>query len=267
MPSIQMSDGVRLFVQDWGAGEPIVFIHGWLFSHRIFEYSMRSLADAYRVVGIDVRGFGESDQPWEGNDDDTWGRDVVQVIQALDLRNVMLVGYAMGGAIAAHCAATQREPSITKLVLLSAAVPALAPDLTRQKLFRKSIRTLLADPAKSVHDFIVAGFHTAVSVQYVRWLEEIAMRASLHAQVRGLEEMLAQDLSAEIGRIGTPTRIFHGVHDQVIPFVAAEAQQRMLRGAERVRFEKSNHAIFWDEKEKLTEEPARFAFEKVVKVT
>lgn len=266
MPWIKVEEKVRLFVQDWGEGPPIVFLHGWPFSHRIFEYQMRALAEVHRVIGIDLRGYGESDKPLEGNDYDTWARDVVEVVIALDLRDVMLVGFCMGGAIAARCVATHREAPITKLAIVAAPLPAAAPDLPSRKRFQNFIHENLGDHAKAAHDYLVGAFHTPVSVQYLRWLEEIATRATLHARVRGLEELLIHDLSDDMARIGLPTRIFHGVHDQMIPFAAAERQQRMLRGAELVPFVKSNHAIFWDEKEKLTQELAGFAFEKIAKV-
>ncbi|TAJ99532.1 MAG: alpha/beta hydrolase [Candidatus Manganitrophaceae bacterium] len=263
MPFIKVAERVNLFVQDWGTGEPIVFIHGWPLSHRIFEYPMRVLAQCYRVIGIDLRGFGQSDKPWEGNDYDTWSNDIAQVIRALDLREVMLVGFCMGGAIAVNCLATHSDLPVTKLALLAATVPAAAPTPETQKLFRGFIEQNLADPAKFVHDFIAGGFQNPPSAESLRWLEERGAAASLHAQERGLEELLNCDLTEEMAQIGIATRIFHGLYDRVVPFTDAETQRRLIRGAEIVRFEKSGHALYWEEKEKLTEELAGFAFEKI----
>ena len=77
---IEVTKGVNLFVQDWGRGKPIVFVHGWPYGHRIFEYQMMQLAKkGYRAVGIDLRGYGYSERPWEGNDYDTWAEDIGRV--------------------------------------------------------------------------------------------------------------------------------------------------------------------------------------------
>lgn len=263
MPTVKVGEGVHLFTQDWGSGPPIVFIHGWPLSHRIFEYPMRALADHFRVIGIDLRGFGASDKPWEGNNYDTWAGDVARVIQSLGLREVMLVGYGMGGAIAVNCVALHEGLPVKKLALLAATVPAAAPTPEGQGQFRKFIEMHLADPAKFTHEFIAEGFHRQVSEEYLRWLEAIGTTASLHARGRGLEEMLTCDLTEEMARIVLPTRIFHGVYDRVVPFTDAETQQRLIQGAGVVRFEKSGHALFWDEKERLTEELAGFAFEEM----
>lgn len=80
MPFVEVESNVKVFAQDWGSGKPIVFIHGFPFSHRIFEYHMTMLAEAgYRTVGIDLRGFGQLDKPWHGCDYDTWTSDIVIV--------------------------------------------------------------------------------------------------------------------------------------------------------------------------------------------
>ena len=117
-----MSARRRKLVFHRGEGKPIVLVHGWPSSHLIFEYQMVALAErGYRVVGLDLRGFGQSDKPWHDNDFDTWATDLGAVIAALDLRDATLAGYSMGGAIAMHYAATRQEQRVTKLALLAAA--------------------------------------------------------------------------------------------------------------------------------------------------
>lgn len=65
MPYVEVSPGVNVYVEDWGSGKPVFFIHGWPLSHRMFEYQFTQLPkQGYRCVGIDLRGFGKSDKPW-----------------------------------------------------------------------------------------------------------------------------------------------------------------------------------------------------------
>lgn len=65
MPYIEVEPGVRIFVQDWGAGKPVVFIHGWPLNHQMYEYQLTELPKHnYRCIALDLRGFGKSDKPW-----------------------------------------------------------------------------------------------------------------------------------------------------------------------------------------------------------
>jgi pimeloyl-ACP methyl ester carboxylesterase len=265
MATVDVGHGVRLFVQDWGTGKPIVFIHGWPFSHRQFEYQMVPLAlRGFRVVGVDLRGFGYSDKPWTGHDYDTWAADVARVLAAFDLRDVTLAGFNMGGAIAMHYAATLNDPRVTRLALLAAAGPSLAqrPDHPRgvpREQLDGMVRTEALDRARFKRQFGAQLFHKEVSAELARWLERIGLEASARASLRGLEELRDRDLRGELRGIRVPVRIFHGVHDQVVPFALGEEQAQLIRGATLVRFEDSGHALFYEERDKLTEELARFA--------
>ncbi|MGZ4916784.1 MAG: alpha/beta fold hydrolase [Halobacteriota archaeon] len=289
MPFLEVDSGVRIFAQDWGSGKPIVFVHGWPFSHRMFEYQMLDLAQhGYRVVALDLRGYGQSDKPWEGNDYDSWANDLGSVIAALDLRDVTLAGFSMGGAIAMHYLATHDDTRVTKLALIAAAGPRMVvgPDNPKgvpREVFDVLIAGDLADRAKAKRTFAQLAFHnypyltllqllyrsrsvaaTAtvdyhVSEELSSWFEQMGMEASPRASVRGLEELRDRDLRKELSAIRVPTRIFHGVHDRVVPFaLGAEEQQRLIDQAKVIRFEDSGHGIFYQEKDKLNEELIRF---------
>jgi pimeloyl-ACP methyl ester carboxylesterase len=264
MPKVEVAKGVELFVQDWGAGPPIVFVHGWPLSHRMFENQMLFLADrGFRAIGIDLRGFGESAKPWDGNDYDTWARDTGKVIEALDLRDVTLAGFSMGGAIAMHYA-SRNSPRVTRLALLAAAGPYMIAAPGNQHgvprdAWNGFLQGEVADRAKLKRDFGESFFHNPVSPQLARWFEDIGMQASPRASLRGLEELRDRDLRSELAAIRVPTRIFHGVEDQIVPFALSGEQQRLIRGASVVRFENSGHGLFIDEKEKLNQELAKFA--------
>ena len=100
---IRTTNGVNINVEDIGAGKPIVFIHGWPVNHKMFEYQFTELPKhGYRCIGIDLRGFGDSDKPWDGYNYNSMADDVKAVLDTLNLQNVALVGFSMGGAIAIH---------------------------------------------------------------------------------------------------------------------------------------------------------------------
>ena len=98
MAWIETDDGVGLYTKDWGQGQPVVLIHGWPLSADSWEHQARALVEAgYRVVSYDRRGFGRSDQPFEGYDYDTLADDLSAVMDALELEDATLVGFSMGG--------------------------------------------------------------------------------------------------------------------------------------------------------------------------
>ncbi|MHB9133992.1 MAG: alpha/beta fold hydrolase [Armatimonadota bacterium] len=260
MAKVTVAPGVGLEVTDWGAGKPIVLLHGWPANHRIFEYHMLKLAQrGFRVIGVDLRGYGMSDKPWDGNDYDTWANDVGALIERMNLQDVLLAGYSFGGAIAAHFAGTRRDPRVTQLALVSAAAPAAAPGPAEKKLYDKLIESLQKDPGKFGNDYATSMFGSILSAEMLAMLVLLGMQTSLWGAMRGLEEMRDRDLSPELRNIQLPTHILHGVFDTTIPILFAEEQQRLIPNATLIPFQKSGHALIFEEKDRFVEELAHFA--------
>jgi non-heme chloroperoxidase len=98
MPTITAKDGTRIYYKDWGSSQPIVFSHGWPLSADAFEDQMFFLASrGYRCIAHDRRGHGRSDQPWQGNDMDTYADDLATLADQLDLHDAIHVGHSTGG--------------------------------------------------------------------------------------------------------------------------------------------------------------------------
>jgi non-heme chloroperoxidase len=268
MPKISVAKIVDIHAQDWGAGKTIVFIHGWPMGHRIFEYQMMALAKKdCRVIGIDLRGFGQSDKPWEGNDYDTWAADVGKVISELALRDVTLAGFSIGAAVAAHYAAKRIDTRISKLALISAPLLSPSPGPEDKQALEEKIQALIVDRPKFMLDYAKSMLHTAISPEHLQWYASLGMQSSLRACMRSLEELHYRNLKPEIGNIRIPTRFFHGAMDQVVPISLAESQVGLIKGATLVRFENSGQALFYDEKDKLVEELEKFAGESAAKAS
>lgn len=266
MPIISVARNVNLYAQDWGAGKTIVLIHGWPFDHRIFDYQMMALAKKdCRVIAVDLRGFGQSDKPWDGNNYDTWAIDIGKVIAGLVLRDVTLAGFAMGGAIAAHYVARRIDTRISKLALISTPLlnPAVKPE-DRQAM-ETDIENVLVDRPKFMREYLKRMTNNPISPENRDWFASLGMQASVRACARGLEEMRDRDLRPALVNVRVPTRFFHGTMDRIIPFSFAEAQARLIKGATLVPFENSGHALFWDEKDRLAEELDKFASEKIAR--
>ncbi len=262
MPKIDVDNGTKIYVDIVGTGKPILFIHGWLFPGRIFDYQKVSVAQkGYCALSIDLRGFGESDKPG-GYDYDTWCKDIGKVIKELGLSDVTMVGYSMGGAIAAHYCATRNNPRITKLILLSSAAPSAARAAEDKTRYDGYIQSMVSDQAQAVSDFSKNLFNTPISDEYAQWLISMGKDASLQACVRGLEELRDRDLGTELEQITVPTLICHGKHDKIMPVWMAKEQKRLIKDSMLVRFRESGHGLFWDEKDNLAEWLVRFSAQK-----
>ena len=110
---IEVAPGIRLHVRDWGEGRPIVLIHGWPLSNEMYDYQMTELAEkGFRAISISLRGFGKSDKPWGPYNYDVYADDLKSILDQLDLKDVTLGGFSMGGAICDPLhGASQRKPS------------------------------------------------------------------------------------------------------------------------------------------------------------
>src|SRR5579863_6043856 len=122
--TITSKDGAHIFYKDWGAGRPVVFSHGWPLSADAWDAQMLFLGSrGYRVIAHDRRGHGRSSQTWKGNDMDTYADDLAEVIEALGLRNAVLVGHSTGGGEVARYVGRHGTGRVAKLVLLGAVPP------------------------------------------------------------------------------------------------------------------------------------------------
>ncbi|WP_332307965.1 alpha/beta hydrolase [Elstera litoralis] len=124
MSSFTTTDGVELYFKDWGSGQPVVFSHGWPLCSDSWEAQMFFLAsNGYRAIGHDRRGHGRSSQPWDGNDMDHYADDLAQLIEHLDLKDAVLIGFSTGGGEVARYIGRHGTARVAKAVLVSAVPP------------------------------------------------------------------------------------------------------------------------------------------------
>ncbi|MFD1773813.1 alpha/beta fold hydrolase [Paenibacillus rhizophilus] len=252
---IETEPGVKLFVEDIGSGTPVVLVHGWPLNHQMFEYQVTHLPKyGYRCISIDLRGYGQSDNPWEGYTYDRMADDIRVVLDTLRLTGVRLIGFSMGGAVVLHYAARHRGCRLSQLLLLSAAAPKFARGVDYPYGMPVSaIDQLLAgvytDRPQTVASFGENFFAKPVSPAFRQWFQSLNLSPSNHGTAGGVLMLRNEDLRPDLPLIQVPTVIFHGVLDQICPYDLARLMHQGIRGSQLLTFEHSGHAIFYDELE------------------
>ena len=266
MPYVEVSPGVNVYVEDWGSGKPVFFIHGWPLSHRMFEYQFTQLPkQGYRCVGIDLRGFGKSDKPWGDYNYDIFADDVKLVLEALDLRDVTMAGFSMGGAITMRYMGRHLGERVSKVAFLAAA----APCFTRREDFPYNlprsavddfIEACYADRAQLLVDFgnIFFRAEDSVSPRLADWFHSLGMEASPHATAMCLMELRDADCREDMSKIKVPTGIFHGSQDKICSFDLTDAMHQGIPGSHIIPFERSGHGLVVDETRKFNQELIEF---------
>ncbi|WP_439487311.1 alpha/beta fold hydrolase [Algoriphagus sp.] len=238
MPFLKHDNGnekVRIFYQDYGQGDPVILIHGWPLSHQAWEGQIATLIEAgYRVIAYDRRGFGKSSQPLEGYDYSTLATDLRELILHLDLNNVTLVGFSMGGGEVVRYFTDYEGDRVTKAALIASIIPLVAqkddnPDGVPQKNLDEIMGALKNDRIG-----FLKGFHEnfynfdelkgEISQASLDYDFSIASHASPIATIKAAEAWATTDFRSELKNIDVPTLIVHGDADNIVPFQTSAQQ-------------------------------------------
>lgn len=258
--SVEVSPGVKLFVRDWGKGRPLLFIHGWPLSEEMFEYQFTQLPQqGYRCIGLDLRGYGRSDQPWNDCTYDTFADDIKKVIDTLKLEDVVLIGFSVGGAIVLRYMEKYKEHKVTQLVLIGAAAPSFTKRPGYPYGYEKSeiddwIKASYADRPQLVADFGKKFFYQKVSQSLVDWFHHMGMEASPQTIAQTLVSLRDSDVSSALAALTVPTFIFHAIHDKICPFAFAEVMHKSIKGSHLIPFENSSHGLVYEERDTFNQE-------------
>ncbi|WP_404405598.1 alpha/beta fold hydrolase [Jeotgalibacillus malaysiensis] len=261
---IEVEKGVSLFVEDIGEGQPVIFIHGWPVNHRMFEYQINEIVNlGYRFIGIDLRGYGQSDKPWSGYNYDRKADDVKAVIDHLGLKNAVLAGFSMGGPIALRYMARHQQHGISKLMLLAPAAPRFTktddfPYGIEAKEIDGMIESIQKDRPAFLDEFGDMFFHQEPSEAFRHWFGTLGLQASAHGTIHSAEALRDEDGRGDLEHVTVPVLLLHGINDEICPIDFSEYLQSHLQNAELVKFEESGHGLVFEETEKLNAEILQF---------
>ena len=245
MAFVTTKDGVNIYYKDWGPKEaqPIVFHHGWPLSADDWDNQMLFfLAEGYRVIAIDRRGHGRSNQVSEGHDMDHYAADASAVVESLDLHNAVHVGHSTGGGQVARYVAKYGQPQgrVAKAVLVSAVPPLMVktetnPGGTPIEVFDGFRKALAADRAQFYLDVASGPFYgfnrdgADVSQGTIQNWWRQGMIGSAKAHYEGIKAFSETDQTEDLKTITVPVLVLQGDDDQVVPYKnAALLQDKLL---------------------------------------
>ena len=257
---IEVEKNVKLHVTDMGEGKAVVLIHGWPLSDAMYEYQYAALVEnGYRVIGITLRGFGQSDKPYGKYNYDVFADDIKVILDKLKIESATLGGFSMGGATVIHYMARHKGAHVTKLALFGAAAPVWTKreDFSYGLWTKEDVNGLIAlnktNRPQLLETFgqIFGASLSSVSPGLAQWLGNINIQASSYAMQEGLKTLRDSDLRDDLKKINVPTLILHGKQDHICSFDLAEQMKATIKNAELIPFEKSGHALFLEEREKF----------------
>ena len=270
MPFIQSAhnntEPVNIYYEDLGKGKPVVLIHGWPLSGAMWEYQVTALTQqGFRCIVYDRRGFGKSDRPFGKYDYDTLAGDLKSLLDELDVQDVALVGFSMGGGEIAKYFSLYGGARVSKAVLISAVVPYMLktadnPDGVPQEEFDKMGKAMMEDRPSFLEgfnkDFYSVGLaNHPVSEAYLNSSLNKAMDASVIATLECAKSFSTTDFRKDVVKINVPALIIHGNNDKIVPIKpTGEESAKMIPGAKFIEYEGAPHGLWFTEKERLNQD-------------
>lgn len=242
----------------------VLFIHGWPFTSEIFEYQYNILPKYnFRCISVDLRGFGNSDKPFDGYYYDDLADDLYKVIKNIDVKSLTLAGFSMGGAIAIRYMARHKGYKVSKLALLGAAAPSFTKypgypyGLSKEEV-DNIIKGIYEDKPKTISDFGNKLFASKISKEFKEWFSNIALKSTGYSTIKTAISLRDENMFDDLKCIDVPTGIFHGILDEVCPFEFALELNKNIYCSKLYTFEKSGHCLFYDELEEFNKKFIEF---------
>ncbi|MDD2915219.1 MAG: alpha/beta hydrolase [Gallionella sp.] len=240
MKTFTTKDGTQIFYKDWGTGQPVVFSHGWPLSADSWEAQMMFLAsNGYRCIAHDRRGHGRSGQSWNGNDMDTYADDLAELLEKLDLKDVVLIGFSAGGGEVSRYIGRYGTKRVAKVALISAVPPlmlktAANPGGLPIEKFDEIRHGALADRSQLYKDIASGPFFGAnrpgakVSQGMIDTFWHQGIMAGHKNTFDCIKAFSETDFTEDLEKFDIPTLIIHGDDDQIVPIAAAALRSSKL---------------------------------------
>ena len=274
MPYITTKDGTEIYYKDWGKGPVVTFSHGWPLNSDAWDGQMLFLAqNGFRVVAHDRRGHGRSSQASSGNDMNGYADDLAALIEALDLKEVTLVGHSTGGGEVARYIARHGTKRVARAVLIAAVPPIMLKSTTNpeglpMEVFDNLRSALVKDRSQFYKDLAVqfyganrSGAKVSQGVLDQIWLW--SMQAGLKNAYESIKTFSETDQTEDLKHFDVPTLVLHGEDDQIVPVKdSAKKSARLIKGAKEIYYPGAPHGITATHQDQVNDELLKFLREE-----
>ncbi|MCU1582011.1 MAG: alpha/beta hydrolase [Microbacteriaceae bacterium] len=232
MPFITTSDGTEIYYTEQGTGQPVLLSHGWPLSSDAWQIELKLLADAgYRAIAHDRRGHGRSSHTYVGNDMDTYARDLSDLVESLDLKDLVLVGHSTGGGEVVRYAAQHGGGRVSKIFTVGAVPPIMVksesnPEGTPIDAFDGIRAGVLKDRSQFYEDLSIPffsanreGSNVSQGAKDDFWRQ--GMLVGLAAAFDCVKAFSETDFTEDLKALDVPIFIAQGDDDQIVPIAAA----------------------------------------------
>jgi non-heme chloroperoxidase len=253
--TITTKDGTEIYYKDWGKGPVVTFSHGWPLSSDAWDGQMLFLVqNGFRVVAHDRRGHGRSSQASSGNDMDGYADDLAAMIEALDLKDAILVGHSTGGGEVVRYIGRHGTKRVAKAVLIAAVPPimlksAANPEGLPMEVFDNMRSSMMKDRSQFYKDLATqfyganrqgAKVSQGILDQFWLW----SMQAGLKNAYESIKAFSETDFTEDLKKIDVPTLVMHGEDDQIVPVKdSAVKTARLIRGAKEIYYPGAPHGL------------------------
>ncbi|MCL7987011.1 alpha/beta hydrolase [Sphingobacterium sp. lm-10] len=260
---------VDIHYHDQGSGKPVVLIHGWPLSHTSWQNQITTLVDAgYRVIAYDRRGFGDSTT---GNayDYDSLTSDLHALLEELDLKEVTLVGFSMGGGEVIRYVTNYGTDRIAKLALVASIIPLVKqkednPDGVPQEDLDGILANIKEDRIAFLKEFHQQFYNVdkkpdAVPESQLDADLAVSSAADANATIEAAKAWMDTDFRPETEKIALPTLIVHGKEDNTVPIAtSAEQAAKLIKGSELKVYDDAPHGLNVTHAEQLNKDLIQF---------
>jgi non-heme chloroperoxidase len=247
MPSIEVDPGVRMSYEDRGTGDPIIFVHGWGGAGDVWDYQVLDLAPSHRCITIDLRGHGASDKPWGTYNYDLFVRDLHTLITELDLHEVTLVGWSMGGHLSLKY--VHEHPERVRQLVITGSGPRFwqaedAPYGTPPEQVQSLIDAVRLARTETIAGLYSSNFHRTDLGPTEQWFVQTGWKVPAFVGLTSFQAIIDEDLRTILPEINTPVAVFSGRHDQIWDPNWAKETHRLVPNSTLTFFENSGHVAF-----------------------